>query len=96
MVKNVVTPFTVRNNTHDFPVFGTPDQRERERLRQLEVIGCRSVAIPGAVRDELDRYFQGKKKLLASSKEQEEVTRRLKRAWLPFNRATGFYVENKR
>jgi hypothetical protein len=96
MVKNVVTPFTVKNNTHEFPVFGTPDQREQERLHQLEAIGCRPAAIPQTVRDELDRYFQGKKKLLAGSKEQEEATRRLERAWLPFNRATGSYEENKR
>jgi len=61
MVKNIATPFEIKSNTHDYPVFGTPAQREQERLRQLEAIGCRPAQIPQAVRDELDRYFQGKK-----------------------------------
>jgi hypothetical protein len=61
MVKNNATPLEIKSNTHDFPVFGTPAQREQERLHQLEAIGCRPAAIPQAFRDELDRYFKTKK-----------------------------------
>jgi len=62
MVKNSATLLEIKNNPHDYPVFATSEQRERERLRQLEAIGCRPATIPQACRDELERYFKGKKK----------------------------------